>query len=138
VLCGGLWCWLVGWLVGVQEVTPYIKNIVTICLQHMTHDPNYTYDDADAGASAGAAEAGDEKMGGADDAAQTKSDDADADWSVTSHLSPAPHAMQAGAGALSSHLRLRVGVTTAMRRPATPNKRMPSPLCTAARHAMLC
>ncbi len=56
-------------------MTPYIKNIVTICLQHMTHDPNYTYDDDTESTGAAA----DEKMSGGEEPA-AKSEDADADW----------------------------------------------------------
>ncbi|XP_067665996.1 cullin-associated NEDD8-dissociated protein 1-like [Haliotis asinina] len=60
-----------------KEVSPFIGEIITICLQYICHDPNYNYDDDDEEAMDTEAEEEDEEG-----SEEEYSDDDDMSWKV--------------------------------------------------------
>ncbi|XP_046577843.1 cullin-associated NEDD8-dissociated protein 1-like [Haliotis rubra] len=60
-----------------KEVSPFIAEIITICLQYICHDPNYNYDDDDEEAMDTEAEEEDEEG-----SEEEYSDDDDMSWKV--------------------------------------------------------
>ncbi|XP_046376355.1 cullin-associated NEDD8-dissociated protein 1-like [Haliotis rufescens] len=60
-----------------KEVSPFITEIITICLQYICHDPNYNYDDDDEEAMDTEAEEEDEEG-----SEEEYSDDDDMSWKV--------------------------------------------------------
>ncbi|XP_014219728.1 cullin-associated NEDD8-dissociated protein 1 [Copidosoma floridanum] len=64
-----------------KEITPYIQQIIEICLKYLTYDPNYNYDD-EADMSDGENAVMEMEEDGEDEADDEYSDDDDMSWKV--------------------------------------------------------